>query len=60
MTPIQPVANSTNILQAALAPIFFHQKLQIQTVRREKARKILLYKKAACKMLVKLTPCFGI
>jgi len=36
--------------------IVFHQNLQSQTVIREKLRKTLQYEKAACKMLVKLTP----
>jgi hypothetical protein len=35
----------------------FANKLHSQTVSREKLCKILLYKKAAPKMLVKLTPC---
>jgi len=52
----QPVVNFTNILQAAFAPIFFGQKLKSQTVIREKLPKILLYKRDACKMFVKLTP----
>ncbi len=37
----------------------FTQKLQTQTVSTEKLQKILLYKKAAPKMLVKLTPGFS-
>jgi len=56
---LTPVVNFINILQAAFALIFFRQKnykLQSQTVRSEKLCKILKYKKAAQKMLVKLTP----
>jgi len=33
-----------------------NKKLQSQTVSREKQYKTLVYKKAACEMLVKLTP----
>jgi len=33
------------------------KKLQSQTVSREKLHKTLWHKKAACKMLVKLTHC---
>jgi hypothetical protein len=40
----------------AFAMIFFCLKLQIQIVSLEKLRKTLLYKKAACKMSMKLTP----
>jgi len=46
-----------NILQAAFALIFFCQKLQSQTVTREKLRKALLYEKVSSKMLVKLSTC---
>jgi len=48
------VVNFINILQAAFAPIFLHQKLQSQTVTREKLCKALLYEKVSSKMLMKL------
>jgi len=54
---LTPVVNIINILQAAFEPIFFHQKIQIQTVIREKVSKALSYIKGAHKMLMKLTPC---
>ncbi len=38
-------------------PIFFCKKLQSQTFIGGKLGKTILYKKAASKMLVKLTPC---
>jgi len=44
----RPGVNFTNILGAAFLPIFFHQKLQSQTVRRKMLHQTLLYKKAAC------------
>jgi len=50
------VINFINILQAAFASIFLRQKLQSQSVTREKLLNLLLYKKRTCKMLVKLTP----
>jgi hypothetical protein len=51
------VVNLTNILQAAIFSIFFCQKkLQSHTIIRIKTVKLLLHKKAARKMLVKLTP----
>jgi len=50
-----PLVNFTNILWAAFELIFLRQKLQGKTVIREKLRKAILYKKGACKMLVKLT-----
>ncbi len=50
------VVNFINILRAAFAPIFLHQKIQSQTVTREKKHKTLLYKKVSHKMLMKLTP----
>jgi hypothetical protein len=46
----------TDLLRAAFAMLFFCQKLQNQTVRREKLHKTLLFEKAACNMLMKLTP----
>jgi len=36
---LTPVVNFTNILQAALTSIFFGQKLQTQTVIKEKLQK---------------------
>jgi len=51
LTPV----NFTNILQAAFALIFLQQKLQRQTFSGKKLHKTLSYKKAAHKMLVKLT-----
>jgi hypothetical protein len=54
---LTPVVNFINILKAAFAPIFFCQKIQIQTVTREKQLCItLLNEKGVCKMLMKLTP----
>ncbi len=50
------VVNLTNILRAAFMLIFFCQKLQSQTVIRGNVHKTLLYKKAACKMLMKVIP----
>ena len=50
------VANFTNILQAAFAPISFLQKNTNLAIGREKLLKMLLYEKAPHKMLVKLTP----
>jgi len=43
----------SKILQLAFAPIFFGQKIQIQTVSRETLRQTLLHNKTACKMFVK-------
>ncbi len=51
-----PVVNFINILQAAFAPIFLHQKLQNQTVIIEKLRKVFSNEKGANKMLMKLIP----
>jgi hypothetical protein len=48
------VVNFINILQASFAPIFLRQKLQSQTVTREKLCKALLYEKVSSKMLMKL------
>ena len=50
------LVNFTNILRAAFAPISFGEKNTNLALSREKLLKIFLYKKAACKMLVKLTP----
>jgi len=47
--------NFINILQAAFALLFFCQKIQSQTVSKEKLLKTLLYEKVALKMLMKLT-----
>jgi len=53
-----PVVNFTNVLQPAISPIFFCQKItkqnskQIQIVSRDKLLKTLMYKKAACKLHV--------
>jgi len=44
-----------NILQAAFAPIFLHQKLQSQIETSQKLRKTLLFEKFGHKMLMKLT-----
>jgi hypothetical protein len=54
LVKLTPAVNFINILQAAFAPIFFCQKLQSQTVTREKLHNTLLYKKSRKKMLVKL------
>jgi len=51
----RPLVNFINILRAAFAPIFLHQKLQSQTVTREKLCKTLLSKKVSSKMLMKWT-----
>jgi len=52
LVTLKPVVNFINILQTAFLPIFFcPKKLQSHTVSKEKLRKALLYKKAACKML---------
>jgi hypothetical protein len=56
LVKLTPKVNFTNILQAAFVLIFFCQKLQNQTVSREKLHKTLSYKKAARKLLVNLTP----
>ena len=48
--------NFTNILQAAFAPISFCQENINLSRKYKKLLKRLLYKKAAFKMLVKLTP----
>jgi len=55
---LTPTVSFTNILQAAFLKIFFRQKLQSQTVRRENLRRTLSNEKAAFKRLVKLTPEF--
>jgi hypothetical protein len=49
------IVNFTDILRSAFLPIFFYQKIQTQTVSIEKLCKTLSYKKAAHKMVVKLT-----
>ncbi len=54
--PWLAVVNIINILQAPLAPIFFCQKSQSQTVIREKLHKALLCEKVLRKILMKLTP----
>jgi len=46
---LSPFVNFTNILQAYFAPIFFHKKIQNQTVSREELQKSLLYKKLLVK-----------
>jgi len=51
-----PVVNVINILQAAFATLFLHQKIKSQAVRREKLRKTLKYKKVSSKMLMILSP----
>ncbi len=43
-----------NILQAAFAPIFLHQKLQSQIETSQKLSKTLLFEKFGRKMLMKL------
>jgi len=53
---LPPVVNFSNILRAAFAKIFFRQKLQIQTLSREKLLKTLLFEKSVHKMLIELTP----
>jgi len=55
----RPVINFINILRAAFAPIFFHQKLQSQTVIREKLRQTHSYKKVACKMFEEIDTCLS-
>jgi hypothetical protein len=51
-----PGVNFTNILCAAFAPKSFRQKITNPNVSTKKLCKKLLYKKAARKILVKLTP----
>jgi len=51
-----PEVNFINILLSAFAPIFFHKKLQSQTLTREKLCKAHSYKKGEHKILIKLTP----
>ncbi len=51
-----PVVNFTNILQGALAPIFFFQKITKPNCKWWKAAQNTFVKKAARKMFVKLTP----
>ena len=48
--------NFTNILRAAFAPISFHQMNTNLSRKCKKLLERLLYKKAACKMLVELSP----
>ena len=50
---------SPTIYKQLLRQFPFPKKLQTQTVSTEKLQKALLYKKAACKMMVKLTPGVG-
>ncbi len=45
-----------NILQAAFAPILFHQKLQSQTLTRKSCAKLFHTNKGVCKILMKLSP----
>jgi len=49
------VVNFIYILRAAFWQLPFTKKLQAQTVSRDKLRKTLSYKEAACKMLMKLS-----
>jgi len=51
---LKPIVNSTNILQAAFAPIISYQKIQSPTVSRNKLDKTILF--TLRKMLIKLTP----
>jgi len=53
-----PVVNFTNVIfyRHLLRKYSFAKKLQIKTVCREMLHKVLLYEKAAHKMLLKLTP----
>ncbi len=55
LVKLAPGPNFTNILKAAFAPIFLHQK-STKNVSTNKLRAKLSYDKAARKMLVKLTP----
>ena len=50
------VINFTNIGREAFLVIFFQQKKKLQTGSTEHLRITLLYNKAPCKMLMKLTP----
>ncbi len=52
---VKKSVNFINILRADFAPIFFRQKLQCQTVIREKLRKTLFYQKFERKMFMILT-----
>jgi len=56
---LSPAINFTNIVRAAFAPIFFQKKLRSQTLTGEILQNTFFTKKAAHKMLVKLTPCPG-
>ncbi len=51
---LTPCVNFTNILRAAFAPIFFHQKSTNLKYRYKKLCAKLLNEKATCKMLVKI------
>jgi hypothetical protein len=52
-----PCVNFTNILRAAFAPKPFRPKITNPNCKHIKGAQKRLYEKAACKMLVKLTPC---
>ncbi len=49
LAKLTPVVNFINILQAAFVPIFLRQKLQSQTVFREKLKKHFCTKNASVK-----------
>ena len=55
---LTPLVNFTNMqfMSSFCADFLSTKKLQTQIVSTEKLHKTLLYKKAACKMLLKLTP----
>ncbi len=52
---IHPVINFSNILLAAIVVMLFCQKITKPNFKQGKALKTLLFQKAFCKMLVKLT-----
>jgi hypothetical protein len=56
MTKLIPIVNLINILQAAIALIFLHQKITKPNCRLKKSSTKHLYEKFARKMLVKSIP----
>jgi len=56
LVKVTTVINLTNTLGKLLDQFSLRQKIQSQTVIREKLQKTIQYKKAPHKMLVKLTP----
>jgi len=56
MTKWTPSVNFINILQAAFAPLFLHQKLQKPNCKHRKAAQNSYVQKDVHLMLIKLTP----